>query len=147
VVRRHEDGKLDILTLGKRRFVLNSIHSRRSFLEGAVEFFDDVDLRSTAPRVARAAIASHRELLRLSGAAEEPADLDHPHLSFQLAQISTDLDFRQTLLETRSEAGRMDLVAEHLALLVRQRSAGQAMKHVARSNGHGKHWPDLAKPE
>ncbi len=147
VVRRHEDGKLDILTLGRRRFHLNSIHSRRSFLEGAVEYFDDVDLRSTQPEVARAAIASHSELLRLAGSEEEPAELDHPELSFQLAQISADLDFRQILLEIRSEADRMERVAEHLALLVRQRSVGQAMKKIARSNGHGKHLPDLAKPE
>jgi Lon protease-like protein len=147
VVRRHEDGKFDILTLGGRRFHLNSIHSRRSFLEGAVEYFEDVDLRSTPPEVARAAIASHRELLRLNGAEDEQPDLDHPELSFQLARISTDLDFRQTLLEMRSEAGRMELVAEHLALLLRQRSVGQTMKKVARSNGHGKHLPDLTSPE
>lgn len=147
VVRRHEDGKLDILTLGRRRFHLNSIHSRRSFLEGTVEFFEDLDLRATPPQVARAAIASHSELRRLTGSEEEPADLSHPELSFQLAQISNDLDFRQTLLEIRSEAERMQQVAGHLAFLVRQWSVGQAMKKVARSNGHGKHLPDVTKPE
>ena len=147
VVRRHEDGKLDILTLGGRRFHLKTIHSRRSFLEGVVEFFDDIDFRLPPPEIARAAAASHQELLRLTRSMDAPPEPDHPGLSFQLAEIATDLDFRQALLEMRSEAGRMEYVAEHLALLVRRRKAGGAVKKAARSNGHGQHLPELTNPE
>lgn len=147
VLGRHEDGKLDILTIGERRFHLNSIHSRRSFLEGGVEFFDDADFRATPPHVARAAAASYAEFLQLIGSTEEAPELHHPRLSFQLAQIATDLDFRQTLLEMRSEAERMELVAEHLALLVRRRQVADAMRKVVHSNGHGKHLPKRNNPD
>ena len=147
VLQRHEDGKLDILTLGRRRFRLKEIHSRRTFLEAAVEYFEDTDIRPTELDVTRDALASYRELQRLDLVAEEPPELNHPELSFQLAQAVTDLDIRQTLLEMRSEHDRMASVAGHLATLVLRAKIGESVKKVARSNGHGKHLPGLAEPE
>lgn len=147
VLARNEDGTLDILTRGERRFRLKSIHSRRTFLEGAVEFFDDIDFRSTPPEAARAAAALYQDLRHLTSSTEELPDPDEPGLSFQLAEISTDLEFRQSLLEIRSEAERVDLVAEHLAMLLRRHAIGDAMKKVVHSNGHGKHLPERNNPE
>jgi len=147
VLRRHEQGELDILTVGRQRFQLKEIHSRRTFLEGAVEYFDDIDFRPSPLETARAAASAHAELLRLSGSSETPPELDHPELSFQLARIATDLDFRQVLLEMRSEADRITHVAAHLAQLLRQRTVGAAMKKLAYTNGHGKHRPELTDPE
>lgn len=147
VLRRHENGELDILTVGQRRFQLKEIHSRRTFLEGAVEYFGDTGFRPAPLETARAAASAHAELLRLSGSGETPPELDHPALSFQLARIATDLDFRQVLLEIRSEAERIAHVAAHLTQLLRQRTAGNAVKKVAGSNGHGRHLPQLPDPE
>jgi len=147
VVRRHEDGKLDILTVGGRRFHLKTIHSRRSFLEGAVEFFEDIDTGPAALEVLRAASESHEELMGLTGSMEPPPEPDHPDLSFALADVATELEFRQTLLEMRSKAERMERVAEHLALLVRRRKLGGSTKKAARTNGHCTHLPELGNPE
>ena len=147
VVRRHEDGKLDILTLGCRRFHLKSIHSRRSFLEGTVELFEDIGFHRPDPDVAHSAFDLHKELLGLAGSVEAPPDRDHPQLSFLLADISTDLEFRQSLLEMRSEAERMSRVAENLAMLVRRKKTGIALQKVAHSNGHGTHLPEIGNPE
>jgi len=146
VLRRHDDGRFDILAIGRRRFRLKEIHSRRTFLEAGVEYFEDNASPAASPEIVRAAIAAHEELVRLTGAEAEPPELDHPELSFQLAQITTDLDFRQSLLEMRSEAERMEMVAGRLALLIRQHVVGGSMKKVARSNGHGTHLPGLSDP-
>ncbi|HEY3441067.1 MAG TPA: LON peptidase substrate-binding domain-containing protein [Paludibaculum sp.] len=147
VLRRHEDGELDILTVGRQRFQLKEIHSRRTFLEGEVEFFDDIDFSPTPLETVRAAATTHEALLRLSGSTVTPPKLDHPELSFQLARIATDLNFRQVLLEMRSESERIAHVAAHLEQLLRQRAVGSAMKKVAPSNGHGKHLSQLTDPE
>ncbi len=151
VVRRHTDGRLDILTMGCERFHLKAIHSTRSFLQGDVEIFDDDDTSAAPPQVIHGALALYQELARRDGPGadpgEDPPEPDHARLSFQLARIVPDLDFRQALLELRSEAARMERVAAQLALLVRRREVGGSMRKVARSNGHGKHLPNLANPE
>ena len=41
VLREYPDGRLDILTRGRRRFEILLLNEERSFLRGAVEFFDD----------------------------------------------------------------------------------------------------------
>ena len=43
VLREYPDGRLDILTRGRRRFEILLLNDERSFLRGAVEFFDDDD--------------------------------------------------------------------------------------------------------
>src|SRR4051812_40589227 len=41
VVERFPDGRLDIITIGRRRFEVSSINEDRAFLRGEVVFFDD----------------------------------------------------------------------------------------------------------
>src|ERR1700735_5339812 len=41
VVRQYPDGRMDIVTLGRRRFEITRLNDERPFLRGAVEFFDD----------------------------------------------------------------------------------------------------------
>src|SRR4029077_1980579 len=47
VLREYPDGRLDILTRGRRRFEVLLLNDERSFLRGAVEFFDDDDPQPT----------------------------------------------------------------------------------------------------
>src|SRR5690349_24929038 len=41
VLREYPDGRMDILTRGRRRFEILLLNEERPFLRGAVEFFDD----------------------------------------------------------------------------------------------------------
>src|SRR5438046_6307691 len=41
VLREYPDGRMDILTRGRRRFEILLLNDERTFLRGAVEFFDD----------------------------------------------------------------------------------------------------------
>jgi Lon protease-like protein len=41
VLKRHSDGRLDILTHGVERFVIQDMYDRKPYLEGRVTFFDD----------------------------------------------------------------------------------------------------------
>ena len=41
VLKRYSDGRLDILTQGKKRFIVHNIYDRKPYLEGRVTYFDD----------------------------------------------------------------------------------------------------------
>ena len=142
VLNRHDDGRLDILAFGTDRFEIRSIDSRRSYFRAEVRYFDDDDLRPASKTAARQADLMRREYALLGGEEPGEVDLDDPQASFLLAHVSPDLDFRQMLLQMRSEADRMERVAEHLASLVERRKTKNAMGRVARLNGHGKHLPE-----
>jgi len=106
-----------------------------------VEFFDDEEFEPLPPGVKERALEGYNDLMRIDPP-EPPFDpeLADPQLSFQLAQVLTDLNFRQMLLATRSESERMKRLAEFLpAFNSRQRQIAH-VKAVAPNNGHGK-WP------
>ena len=136
VTKKYDDGRLDILTEGRRRFEVEQIDQDRAFLRAAVHYFDDAP-GATGPRELARAAALQKELLALAGAAESPVETDHPQLSFQLAAaLPLDLDFKQTLLGMRSEPERLKSVIEYYeTLLPRMRRAVKARK-TAGGNGH-----------
>ena len=43
VIKQYPDGRMDILTKGERRFVIEDLHEDNPYLEGSVGFFDDVE--------------------------------------------------------------------------------------------------------
>jgi Lon protease-like protein len=135
IVKKYEDGRLDILTAGRRRFEILELNTERSYLRADVSPVLDEDFEDPEPETVNRAMAAYESL----AGAESGPPRNAPELSFRLAAVSEDQDFRQVLLSTLSEAERMEKVAEHLAWLVFRRRTQRAMKRVARSNGHGKH--------
>ena len=147
VLREYPDGRLDILTRGQRRFEILLLNDERSFLRGAVEFFDDdADPGPPAPDLLRSVLAGYYELG--SATASDPMEPEaggDPRLSFRLARDVPDLEFRQTLLATRSEAERIRRIADFLPRFLDRRKKIQHTKNVAGSNGHGRKAPDPSK--
>jgi Lon protease-like protein len=132
VLREYPDGRMDILARGRRRFELMTINDERAFLRGSVEFFDDEEESPVAPEMRQRAIDGFHEM------SKEQIDLDQPQLSFALAQPVSDLNFRQTMLTSRSEADRIRQLADFFpAHNIRQRRI-QHVKEVAPRNGHGR---------
>jgi len=136
VTKKYDDGRLDILTEGRRRFEIRQIDQDRAFLRAAVHFFDDAPGAAGPGEIARAA-ELQQELMTLAGAEEAAVETDHPQLSFQLAAaLPLDLDFKQTLLGMRSEPERLQSVIEYYqTLLPRMRRAVKARK-TSGGNGH-----------
>lgn len=137
VLKRYDDGRMDIIALGRRRFQIEEINQERDFLRAEVRFFQDAQYDEPAPETVSKATQAYAILAEHAGG--EIPDERAPELSFRLAAISDDHDFRQMLLAMLSEAERMEKVAEHLAWLVFKKQAQRAIKRVARSNGHGRH--------
>lgn len=145
VLKKYDDGRMDILTVGRRRFEIEDVDNERSFLRGEVRFYQDSEYEEPDPEAVRKAM--HAYALLAATAGDYAPDEKAPDLSFRLAAVSDDNDFRQLLLATLSEAERMEKVAEHLAWLVFKKQTQRAMKKVARSNGHGKHVAEFGEAQ
>ena len=108
------------------------IYDERAFLRGSVEYFDDEEEAPTAPEVRQRAIDGYLEV------SKESVDLDHPQLSFRLAQPVVDLGFRQSMLTSRSEADRMRQLADFFPVHNLRQKRIQHVREVAPRNGHGR---------
>ena len=141
VLKQYPDGRMDLLTLGRRRFEIIMLNDEKPYLRGAVEFFDDEESEAITPEVRERVLEAYNEIREL-----EPAEPIHnpemadPQLSFQLAQVGPDVDFRQVMLSTRSEADRMRRLAEFFPSYTTRRRQIQHARGVAPRNGHAK-WP------
>jgi Lon protease-like protein len=145
VLREYPDGRLDILTLGRRRFEIERVNEERAFLRGEVDYFDDDDDETLPEDESRArAIAGYNELRSLTAESPLPSsETFDQQLSFRLARPIQDLGLRQALLTARSEAERLRQLAEFLpAFLIRQRRI-ERVKQVAPRNGHGGKAPGI----
>ncbi len=140
ILRQFEDGRMDLMAIGERRFRILGIDSERSYLRAEVVELEDDEFEPTRERTRTEALQLHAQLVRAEDEEAETPGPDEPMLSFLLGAISPDVEFRQTLLGMRSEAQRIDLVAKHLARLIHRREVEKTMRSAARSNGHGKHW-------
>jgi Lon protease-like protein len=144
VLKRYPDGRMDVLARGKRRFEIVLLDSEKPYLRGSVEFFDDEEAGPAPAEMQQQALAAYRALAQLEEeeAAREPSP-DDPQLSFRLAQLVRDLEFRQVLLRTRSEPERMKQLAEFLSGYLPKQRYVRHVRRAAPTNGHGRHSPSL----
>lgn len=142
VIRRYEDGRLDILAQGTRRFEVVLTNNEKSYLRGSVEFFDD-DAGAALPGDADAAraIELFAEAYDLLGnPARSAPEFPPPYrnLSFRIAAVlPLDLDFKRSLLSVRNEAQRLRDVARGLEQLVPRLRALREARRKAGGDGHG----------
>jgi Lon protease-like protein len=135
VTKKYEDGRMDIETIGRRRFEILEVKQDRSFLQADVLYVDD-EPSSPPEDVVRRALELHAEVVTTVG---DDADVkpDSPLLSYELAgSLPIDLDFKQTLLGVRSEAERLEGLIEFFeAVLPKLRKAARR-RQKAGGNGH-----------
>ena len=138
VKQMYPDGRMDILTRGRRRFEIESLNEEKDFLQAQVQFFDDDDFSPTPAELREKVVAHYQALSRL-GVLHEPEepDLKDPQLSFQLAHAVPDLNFLSVLLRQRSESGRLTELNDYLAQYIPRQQAIERVKSLAPTNGHG----------
>src|SRR5258708_34840839 len=133
VTKKYDDGRMDILTRGVERFEVIQVNEDRSFLQAEIsvvqdENDDEDEPAKPAAHMVTQAVRLHAEIAKLAG--EEPSGPDEHagNLSFLLAgSLPLDLDFKQNLLSTLSEAKRLAAVIGYLeAILPGLRRASKA---------------------
>jgi Lon protease-like protein len=138
VLQMFSDGRMDILTRGRRRFEVLTLSEEREYLQAEVSFFDDEDLDPVPVSLRNEALQSYKALSQLHSARQSgDPDLGDPQLSFQLAQALPDLDFQSALLRHRSEAGRLKELNHYLAEYVPRQRTIERVREAAPTNGFG----------
>jgi len=129
VTKKYDDGRIDILTRGVDRFEVLEVNEDRSFLRAEITLLEDDDKSSPpADTLVSEAVRLHAEIVKIAGADLSGPDEAARNLSFLLAgSLPLDLDFKQSLLSTLSEAKRLEAVVNYLqAVLPGLRRAANA---------------------
>ena len=135
VIRKYEDGRLDIAAEGAQRFEIIQVNQERPFLQAEVAFFED-ETSTVSKNAADAVIQLHKQLFAVLGQTVE-IERDADFLSFHLAQdLPVDLDFKQTLLEMKSEAERIETLTEYYRATIPKIETSLRVRQRASGNGH-----------
>lgn len=138
VLEMYPDGRMDILTSGRRRFEIATLNEEKTYLQGEVNFFDDEDFTPAPEELRQQTMEQYKELNSLAESREHlTPNLEDPQLSFQLAQAVPDLDFLNGLLRQRSEAGRLKTLNTFLAEYIPKQRTIERIKTLAPTNGFG----------
>ena len=127
VTKKYDDGRMDILTRGVERFEVLEVNEDRPFLQAEITLIQDEPGRP-ARQMVEQAVRLHAEIAKLAGSEVSGPEEGASNLSFLLAgSLPLDLDFKQKLLVTSSEAKRLEAVVGYLqAVLPGLRRAAKA---------------------
>ena len=142
VLQRYDDGRMDILTRGERRFDVREIFDRRAYLEGRVRFFDDAPEPFPGPLqpLAERGRAVFQELVGLlsSGAETQGIDLSDPkHLSFVIAGFEGfGAPEKQAFLEMTSTRTRLEKGIAAMEEAMERLRLTHRIERIIGGNGH-----------
>ena len=137
VVKKYDDGRMDIVTQGLRRFEVLEINQERSFLQADVKFLEEDS--DEAPDVRKKALDLHHSLLLMAASGQTVPTIEPPEefLSFYLiSQLPVDLDFKQTILAMPSESKRLATLIEYYEAILPKLGRMIQAKKKSGSNGH-----------
>jgi len=138
VLKQYDDGRMDVMTRGQRRFEIVMLNEEKDYLRGEVEFFDDDEADPPPPEILTKTLDQYKNLLAIGDIRPYALpNLKDPQLSFQLAQSIQDMDFLNMLLRNRSEEGRLKVLNEFLSEYIPKQRRITRMKDLAPRNGFG----------
>jgi hypothetical protein len=136
VVNRYPDGRLDILTGGRRRFEIVLLDEEKSYLRASVTFFADDD-EAPAPSDVRKVALAGLKLIASTGKGIDLPDISDPQLSYRIGEHINDLQLRQMLLSIRSETDRLKYINGYLPEYIAKLRRTAHIQKIAPTNGHG----------
>jgi Lon protease-like protein len=135
VLKKYEDGRLDIAAEGGRRFEIVQVNQERSFLQAEVTYFED-EPSLPGKSAVDTVVQLHEQLFSVLG---QPVDIarDTELISFYLAnELPVDLDFKQALLEMKSESERLETLTEYYRITIPKIEKTLQARQRASGNGH-----------
>lgn len=141
VLKRYDDGRSDILTIGESRFNLGKVHEEKSYLQADVEFFSDDNngRESELPQLAAEALNALETLSEITGAEVDISalrSLDAESVSFLVGSTGVFThEERQHFLELTSAAQRLELLTSSLKNVTERRRVLQQLQTVLKTKG------------
>lgn len=142
VVRRYDDGRLDIVTEGKRRFELLYQNLEEDILRGEVAYFDDEEVLASLEldHLKKSVMGVYSKIVLTVARPHTNVslvDIQTPRLSFSIAgHLGVALDVCQKLLSLRSEADRLQELGRYLEDILPRIAQMERAQHQAGGNGH-----------
>jgi Lon protease-like protein len=141
VLRRYEDGRLDILTVGTNRFLTTSLDESRPFLRASVRFFED-DVEKPKTRLLQRSMKA-LELLKTVNPLADNEEYPNPLLGTDLSLLSFfiaghdafNFDERQELLEMTSPSARIEKEIEWLEKKIQSLKTQEEIRKIQGGNG------------
>jgi Lon protease-like protein len=137
VAKKYPDGRMDIITQGRKPFEVIQINQERAFLQGEVIYLHDEPGAGTAEQ-RQQALKLHEDVMALAGAQlADSSEIEEQQLSFYLAgSLPLDLDFKQKLLAMKSEPERLATVISFLEAVLPSMRRTVHVRRKAGGNGH-----------
>ena len=139
VTDRYEDGRCDILAIGREPFRVVELFSDEPLLRGEVDFLEDGAL-PVNPRVSRELIELYETCHTLIFD-DYPRDCDEAaktEISYRIAcKLPMDLLWKQRVLELRSEAERQERLVAYLREWAPHLQKEDNLRTRAVGDGHG----------
>jgi Lon protease-like protein len=136
VLRRYDDGRMDLLVLGDRRFATERTIEEKAYLEAEVAFIDDADATAADAETLSRVRGQLRQLEEAESG--EGADEEDPYrLSFAIPAIDGfTLAERQRILEMTSAAERLRVCAAALGRIIERARLTRQLRRIIGGNGH-----------
>jgi len=137
VVKKYDDGTMDIVTRGLQRFEIVELNQDRPFLQADVTFLTDGPDADSGEK--KKAFDLHQTLLLMAASGQTIPTLDptDEFLSFYLiSQLPVDLDFKQTVLALPTETKRLSTLIEYYEAIIPKLQKMMQAKKKSGSNGH-----------
>jgi Lon protease-like protein len=136
-IHEYDDGRMDILTEGRAVFRLEAVLDEKEYYEGRVAYLTDgPHLRDEEKESKLLAEFSECHLLLTGRPWPGASDEELPNLAYHFAaQLPVDLETRQSLLESRSEGERRDLLLGWVADFLPKLRDRHRMERNASGNG------------
>jgi Lon protease-like protein len=139
VLHRYEDGRMDILTRGEKRFYTEGMAEEKPYMEADVLFIEDAESAPDAEAFnrARTLLVKLQQAGHLTEEIDEPDLSDPRRLSFAVPAIEgfTHAE-RQRFLEMTSSAERLQKGVEVLTRIVERVQVTQQIQKIIGGNGH-----------
>jgi ATP-dependent Lon protease len=139
VIKRHSDGRMDIITVGRAPFRVVELFTEDPLLEGQVDYLDERE-RAPDKRVCKELVELY-EVCHTLLFDDYPRNTDcqsDEHFSYVVAaSLPMDLLWKQQILELRSEADRQERLVAYLREWAPHLQKSEVMRQRAGGNGHG----------
>ncbi len=142
VLKKFEDGRMNILCEGKRRFTIHRISSDKPFLVGEIEMFDDKSRENATELkdLAAAAIRLYKEHihnLSQKEGIELVESLEPKELSYLIAaSAGFSLNEKQAFLEMTSTSERLKKATAALMRMSERQKATKEIESMISGNGY-----------
>jgi ATP-dependent Lon protease len=139
VIKRYQDGRMDIITVGRDPFRVVELFSGDALLEGHIDYLEDTD-SAAAPQSIKQLVELYEtcHTLLFSGIPKDFDSVSPDQLSYTIAAaLPLDHLWKQQLLELRTESERQHRLSTYLRDWAPHLQKVETLRHRAGGNGQG----------